>query len=168
MGITITKKSRVSSKVLMLMVSLVLTGFVMRFLGPQGKLDGRLFYTGAEANDFLNGLSLVDRGFYLYGELVDLWFLTNYSWLLFLGFRYFLSSGSRLIFLALVPGLLDLLETTAILVFLIKGQAKISLAVLSLISLFKWIMALGALSFLGISFINKLRLTERHDSNKSK
>lgn len=129
---------KIDPKVVLLITSLILTGAIMLMLGPADKLDGRFYYSAEEAEAYLKGLTLVERGFYLYGESLDFWFMTNYSWLLFLGFRFFSAPTSSFKYLAFFPGVLDFIETISIMGFLIQGHALINLSTLSIISCLKW------------------------------
>jgi hypothetical protein len=144
---------KIDPKVVLLLVSLIITASVMLMLGPARKLDGRPYYSPEDAGFYLNSLTLIERGFYLYGEIVDLWFLTNYSWLLFLGYRYFYPQKLVLQYLVLLPGLLDIIETVSIMGFLIQGQTLINLTALSIVSCIKWSTVVSAVGFLLVKFI---------------
>ncbi len=106
----------------------------MLYLGPPGKLDGRYFYTIAEGRSYLLNLNLEQRANYLFGELIDLWFLVNYSWLFHVLIR------KRYVF---IPGLFDLVETLLILSYLISGDYFPMLDLLPFFSVPKWFLVAG-------------------------
>lgn len=106
----------------------------MLYLGPPGKLDGRYFYTIAEGRSYLLNLNLEQRANYLFGELIDLWFLVNYSWLFYVLIR------KKYVF---IPGLFDLVETLLILGYLISGDYFLMLDFLPFFSVPKWFLVAG-------------------------
>lgn len=119
----------------------------MKFFGPPGKLDGRIFYTIEEARLYLMGLSSEARSNYIIGELLDFWFLVNYTWLSFLGFQYF-HPGSRLRMIPVFGGVLDFFETSLILLYLLQGNFLFVHEWLPFLSTPKWFIALGCMSYL--------------------
>ena len=102
-------------KVILLLASLVLTGIVMRLLSPPAKLDVRFYYTVVEAQQFFSHLTSIQAQKYFWGELVDLWFMFNYSWLLFLWAQNVKLRNPSLTW---ATGWLDLGETALILSYL--------------------------------------------------
>lgn len=132
-------------EILILLVSLVLTGVVMRLLSPPAKLDVRFLYSVPEAHQFFASLTPLQWEKYFWGEVADLWFLTNYSWL-FLIWARFLQWG-RWSRMTLATGIMDLGETLLILFYLsghpqwVEGMAWFSTI--------KWSCALLTLLFLG-------------------
>lgn len=107
---------------------LVIAAVPMLLLPTPGSLDVRFYYSGAEASAFLNGLSATQAHTYLLHEWWDLLFLTAYSWLLVKLLRTPW---------AVVPGVLDLVETTVIIGALL-GIPGVPLAPLGVVTALKW------------------------------
>ena len=118
----------------------------MKYFGPAGKLDGRYFYTINEAKTYLEGLSALERSNYLSGEIVDYWFMINYSWLFYLAFR------KKWVFLPLI---LDFCETTLIVIYLLTGEFSAVMKVLPFLSVPKWFMAAALFALLLGQLIKK-------------
>lgn len=129
MGPADSQKSFLNSKLFWLHVTLILSAILMKIFGPAGKLDGRLFYTISEARDYLINLSIIERDRYFWGEIVDYWFMINYSWI------FYLIIPKKIVF---IPGLLDLIETTIIIIFLISGEFNSFHVLLPFVSFPKW------------------------------
>ena len=152
MGSATSKKSLLSKKVIILVVSLILTGIVMRVLSPAKKLDSRLYYTYEQATLYLEGLTEIEKQNYFYGELFDFWFMVNYSWLLFLAFRKFVPNKKYLV-VAFAPGILDLFETGLITHYLNSREFNSAYQFLPAISFFKWLLGFLILLSLGRKII---------------
>lgn len=136
------------------MVSLILTGIFMHILSPPNKLDVRFYYSVTEAKDFFNHLSLHEIRNYFFGELLDLFFILNYSALSFLLFQSYFSKKEK--WVLFLPGLVDVVETGSILLTL-KGH-QISLFLLSLSTLTKWCSGIVVLLFLLYKAFQRKRL----------
>jgi Na+-translocating ferredoxin:NAD+ oxidoreductase RnfD subunit len=132
-----------SKRVSLLLVGLVLTGTCMRALSPARKLDVRFTYSVQEAQEFFLQLTPQASQFYFWGEILDLWFMVNYTWIFLIWSRRL---QWRLPGLVLLPGLLDLGETSLILVSLKTGP--IGLEMMRLFSTSKWLAAFFILSAL--------------------
>lgn len=132
-------------KVIMLLLSLAFTGIVMRLLSPPAKLDVRFFYTISEAQQFFSELTPIQAQKYFWGELVDLWFMFNYSWLLFIWAK---NLSLRKPMLTWTTGVLDLGETALILSYL-SGH-PLGLEGMRWCSTLKWSAALVTLFSLAI------------------
>jgi hypothetical protein len=137
MGSATSQKSFLSKKVIILVVSLILTGVVMRYFSPAYKLDVRFYYTYEQAVSYLQGLTELQKQNYLYAELFDLWFLTNYTWLWFLALKKYLPNKGRL-WIAFIPGSLDLFETGLILFYLLNKEIVSTHQLLPALSSLKW------------------------------
>jgi hypothetical protein len=146
LGTSDSQKGLLKTKSFWLVVLLLASGAVMKYFGPAGKLDGRYFYTINEAKTYLEGLSALDRSNYLFGEIVDYWFMINYSWLFFLAFR------KKWVFLPLI---LDFCETTLIVIFLISGEFYAVMRILPFLSVPKWFMAAALFALLLVQLIKK-------------
>ena len=118
----------------------------MKYFGPAGKLDGRYFYTISEAKFYLEGLPQAQRSNYFYGEIVDYWFMINYTWLFHLAFR------KKIVFLPLI---LDFCETTLIVVFLTTGHYLPVMNALPFFSVPKWFMAAALFALLLVQLLKK-------------
>lgn len=117
----------------------------MRLLSPPAKLDVRFFYTIAEAHLFFAELTPIQAQKYFWGELADLWFMFNYSWLLFLWAKKLNLKKATLTW---TTGVLDLGETALILSYL-SGH-PVWLEGMHWFSTLKWSTALVTLSTLAI------------------
>jgi len=100
-------------------------------------LDTRFYYSLGEGMKFLNGLSLTEIQNYLITEIADLFFIINYTGLMFIIGRkmkiYFL--------LAFLPGIFDLIETTSIILFLTGSFSSSQINGLGVVTLLKWLCA---------------------------
>jgi hypothetical protein len=132
MGPADSQKSFLNSKLFWLHLSLILSAILMKWFGPVGKLDGRFFYTISEAKEYLNSLSAIERDRYFWGEIVDYWFMINYSWI------FYLIIPKKRVF---IPGFLDVIETSMILIFLISGEFYSFHVLLPFVSFPKWLGA---------------------------
>lgn len=148
MGIATSQKSFLSIQVIILLVSLLLTGIVMRSLSPPHKLDSRVYYSSEQGTAYLAGLSDSQKQNYLRAELFDFWFMINYTWLLFLALRKYLPR-KKLLWLAFVPGTLDLLETGLITYYLYFREFGSAHQLLPVFSSLKWFLGFSILLYLG-------------------
>jgi hypothetical protein len=80
-------------KIPILMVILFFTGIGMHLLSPKNKLDVRLYYSVSEAEEFFSHLGPTESHNYTVGEILDLFFILNYSLICFLAFDSFFSGG---------------------------------------------------------------------------
>jgi hypothetical protein len=138
MGSATSQKSFLNIKVIVLLVSLFVTGSMMRYLSPPQKLDSRPYYSFEQASLYLNGLSEIQKENYLRAEYFDFWFLFNYSWLTLLAFKKYLPR-KKLIWLAFIPGMLDLFETGLITWYLASGSLSLGHRLLPFLSSCKWL-----------------------------
>ena len=138
MGSATSQKSFLNIKVVALLVSLFLTGSMMRYLSPPQKLDSRLYYSFEEASTYLSGLSEIQKENYLRAECFDFWFLINYSWLSWLALKKYLPR-KNLKWVAFVPGGLDLFETGLITWYLMTGSLNVLHQLLPVLSSCKWL-----------------------------
>ena len=138
MGSATSQKSFLNIKVIALLVSLFFTGIMMRYLSPPQKLDSRPYYSYEQASRYLNGLSEIQKENYLHAEYFDFWFLLNYSWLTWLAFKKYLP-GKKVIWIAVIPGVLDLFETGLITWYLASGSFSLGHRLLPVLSSCKWL-----------------------------
>lgn len=107
----------------------------MLLIAPPGILDSRFYYSPDTAIDFIQGLSDDESRRYLISEILDLFFILAYSNTLVFFFKKFgLSKGA-----ALVPGVLDFLETVLIVLCLSGYLSPARVPFLGLLTLLKWI-----------------------------
>lgn len=125
----------------------LIAGVVMLILHVPGLLDARTYYTAEEARLFLTQLSPQAAHTYFWHCLWDFLFMLGYSWLLWLR----LASP-----LAWLPGLMDLGETSMILLALKTGNAPYD--IMSLFTVAKWI---------GFLVVTVLALLKRYGKNPS-
>lgn len=84
-------------------------------------LDAMLYYTDEQAQLFFASLTSKQWQAYQIHELIDLFlFLPIYTWLAFLFMRRLFPYNTYLLSLAFIPGVFDLIETTTILLYLMK------------------------------------------------
>ncbi len=141
MGSTTSQKSFLNIKVIALLVSLFLTGCMMRYLSPPQKLDSRPYYSFEQASTYLTGLSEIQKQNYLRAEYFDIWFLLNYSWLSWIALNKYLPK-KKLIWIAFIPGGLDLFETGLITWYLTTGSLSLGHRLLPVLSSCKWLSGL--------------------------
>lgn len=117
------------NKILFLFFLLIagVCGSLMLIIGPGKTLDVRLFYTLDEAYTWLASLTPPKRTDYLINEYLDLGYILGYSGM----FAILLGP------IGLIPGLLDLVETVAIILHLKFGFALP--VFLGFVSGIKWI-----------------------------
>lgn len=137
-----------------LVVLLVFVGLMMHFLDPHDVLDIRFFYTSSQANNYLRGLNDFKARSYLFKETLDLLFFTTYSLLFFLLARRFYF---RKAWLALLPGLFDLIETTTI-IFLLINRTQESPVWLGYATCLKWTSGFVVGAAIVAGFIKRLKL----------
>ena len=148
MGRATSQKSFLSKKVIILLVSLILIGVMMRILSPAHKLDARPYYTYDQAITYLEGLSEPQKQNYFYAELFDLWFLINYSWLSFLAVKKYVTR-KKLYWMAFLPASLDLIETVLIIFYLHTREFSSVYQLLPIASSLKWLSGFLILLYLG-------------------
>jgi hypothetical protein len=146
-GIATSQKSFLKIKVIILLVSLLLTGIIMRSLSPPHKLDTRAYYSYEEGKAYLEALTEIQKQKYLLGELFDFWFMINYTWLLLLAFKKYLPR--KLLWMAFVPGILDLGETGLITFYLHFREITSVHQLLPFFSSLKWFLGFSILLYLG-------------------
>ncbi len=112
----------------------------MHSLSPANKLDARLLYTFDQAVSYLESLSEVQKQNYLYAEMFDFWYMVNYTWLLILAVKKW--SG-------FIPGILDFLETSLIVTYLLNNEILVIYQALPFISATKWFSGFCLLGYLG-------------------
>jgi hypothetical protein len=147
MGIASSQKSFISKKAAILVVTLVATGIVMRFFSPAQKLDARFFYSFTEAVNYLMSLTELQKREYLFAEIFDFWFMTNYTWINFLAAKR-VGLQPRLLWIVFVPGVLDFFETILIVYFLHFRQFTFCHDLLPVLSSLKWATAISLIIFL--------------------
>lgn len=123
-------------------------GWAMLATGPGKTLDSRFFYTAEAARSYLEALTPDDVAAYIRVEVIDYFLLASYTALLvrMLG-RWFNRHPAR--WLGLVPGTLDLFETTAILRALQRGDADLP-EFLGIVSCAKWSSAYAVLGAIAV------------------
>ena len=126
---------------------LVISAVGMRIWGSQISLDAKFYYTSAEAKVFFEGLSSEEVQSYLRNELLDLCFLSGYTVFFFLLAQRLFSKTSRLKWLVLVPGSLDLIETLTIVCILQKFYFNQVPVWLGFVTCGKWSTGLGITLF---------------------
>lgn len=141
MGIATTKKSILNLRVIILLMGLILTGIAMRSYSPAHKLDSRPYYSYDQAVIYLQGLSELQKQNYFKAEMLDFWFMINYTWLLLLAFKKYVINKKNY-WPAFVPGILDLFETLLITSYLYMGEFNWAHQLLPVFSTLKWLSAI--------------------------
>ncbi len=113
--------------------------------GPQATLDKKLYYTGAQAQAFLDAMSPELLHAYFINELLDELFLCCYSVIAFVVFKRVFGVRSRFRFLAFMPGFFDWIETSLILIALRTPAPHAFFGWLGFATFLKWTTG-GALS----------------------
>ncbi|MFL5783482.1 MAG: hypothetical protein ACJ76H_02660 [Bacteriovoracaceae bacterium] len=115
------------SKLVTLLCFYAVIGASMLMLRTPGTLDTRLYYTNAEALQWISSLSPEMKETYLWHQYLDLGYLITYSLIAYLFLGYW----------ALIPGVLDLFETIFILLHL--ERVVMLPEFLGIVTCLKWI-----------------------------
>lgn len=107
----------------------------MHLWGAEEILDTKLFYTAAQAESFLRSLEPSQWQAYLLNQVLDLGFLSSYSFLFFFLARKY---DFKKTWLAFVPGVFDLIETTTI-IFLLLNKSWSPPVWLGAATCLKWV-----------------------------
>jgi hypothetical protein len=124
-------------KILILFFLLSLVGLGMFSLGLRDSLDGRFFYTSDQAQFLLETMAQDQKDIYFINEIIDLFLLIPLYCLFFISVLQKFFTDSRLL---LVPGLsavLDIFETTNILLTL-KTSPQNLWSLLGFVTTLKW------------------------------
>ncbi len=153
MGTTNSQKSLLTKNFILLLVSFLLAGMIMKALSPPQKLDARFFYTYKEMVFFFKHLTPVQKTCYFYAELVDYWYMVAYSMILFVLFRRFVGSA----WFVFIPGILDVMENSLI-IYNLRTHRLLGLhEALPFISSSKWFIGFLLLGVLLLKFIRSFR-----------
>ena len=129
---------------------------LMKILGPEDSLDSHIYYTGEQARGFLKGLGSGQSQSYFVNELLDILFIILYSLLAFFSVKRLYKTFAMAPWVALIPGVLDLIETTTILFILNVGDTLNLLHSLGLVTALKW----GSGSLLVLLVLTKIAVVK--------
>lgn len=129
---------------------LIIIDLAMIFLGVGETLDKKIYYSGVEANALLNAFSEERKNKYFYNQILDLLLITTYSAIFYVNFKKVIQSKS-IALLSLVPGLFDLIETSAIILILKNPNYVSILEWLGCITFLKW--TTGFVVFFALIFL---------------
>ena len=151
---------RIFTKIGIPVHALPVVGLLMSTIEIQQILDTRLFYSSNEAIQYFAQMTMLHSKLYLHHELLDLVYLCVYSILFFNLFEILFPLNKKLLFLAFLPGVFDLLETSSILYVLRGGSVSRVSAWLGTSTLLKWITGTALLlTYIGrIIFLMKQAL----------
>jgi hypothetical protein len=125
------------------------------FMGANDILDTKIFYTSNESSDFFKGLSAAGVAKYKRIALVDLLlFIPTYTTLLYLFSKRFLPK--RFVYASFVPGLFDIVETLAVLLFLSSVISEFP-PWMGYITLLKWVSGYMIGIAIGANLYKKIR-----------
>lgn len=141
-----------NKKVLLNVGALLGVGILMKAVGPHDSLDAHIYYTGEEARSFLKGLGEGQAYFYFINELLDLLFIILYSTLAFFSVKKLFNTFAMAPWIALIPGVLDLIETTTILFILKLGDTLTVLDNLGIITFLKWTSGATLVFLIAVKF----------------
>lgn len=105
-------------------------------------LDARLFYSHQEAIEYFQSMSFENSVLYWKTETTDFFFILTYTAFFYLCFKRLLWKKPKLKYLAFLPGLFDLTETTTIWSVLTFGLSLNQFSWLGLMTLMKWLSLL--------------------------
>ena len=144
----------------MLVAVLIATVLVLLSLDIPDALDTRLFYTAEESMSYLQNLDLEKATRYLVHEVIDLFlFLTCYTALSFLIMKRLYPNVKYLPMLALVPGFFDTIETSSIILYLMKNSSEFP-SWMGYVTCLKWtsgLLSIAALFFGGLLHLRTKR-----------
>jgi hypothetical protein len=136
---------------------LIATAFVLFSLNIPDALDTRLFYTAEESMFYLQSLELEKATRYLVHEIIDLLlFLTCYSALSYLIMKRLYPNVKYLPMLALVPGFFDTIETSSIILYLMKNLSEFP-SWMGYVTCLKWTSGLLIATAMGASSCLRMR-----------
>ncbi len=118
-------------------------------------LDTRLYYSGAEAREFLNQLNSSDYLTYQMISALDLIFLGAYTLIICLFLRIWFSEKAMLF--GLIPGVFDFLETSGILYALTTTPQQQYFDYLGAVTFLKWSALLIVLFTVAHIFLRQYR-----------
>jgi hypothetical protein len=131
----------------LVILAIVTCGVMAYFFLPKGALDGRFYYNQTQAQQFLSNLDRESQHLYLLNEILDLFLISSYS-LAFLLILKQLYTNREVIFFALLPGLLDFVETGTILYLLISSEFQQTPSWLGVVTTLKWSTGIGVVFFI--------------------
>ncbi len=140
---------------LFIIFCVVLIYAIMSRIGPPPTLDGQLFYTGEDARLLLSTFTELENASYFKNEIVDLFLILAYSSLFCFSLLKKFPQKKWVLFFGLVPGLLDLVETSLILYALKFGESFDFFNWLGIVTFFKWCS--GLIVFFAIIFLYRNR-----------
>ncbi len=112
---------------IVLFLLLACVGIPMLMIGPPHSLDVRLYYSHAEAMQWFDSLIYDEKTNYLINECLDLIYIAVYTGI------FLILNGKW----GVIPGIIDLMETIPIILFLKNGNELPEY--LGIISMAKWI-----------------------------
>jgi hypothetical protein len=151
-----------SAVVVLLLAVAIADAFLVLSSPDAGTLDGRIVYTPSGAREFLAGLDESSRAVYRLVATVDFAFILVYTtalvtWVRFLRNRAALPVRAHPI-LAVVPGLFDVAETTAIVLMLSDSAALGALSWLAAVATpLKWLSGAAVLALVGWGEVRWIR-----------
>ncbi|MEK6628154.1 MAG: hypothetical protein AABY53_05970, partial [Bdellovibrionota bacterium] len=129
-------------RMMALFAILAIVATLMVKIDSQNTLDARFYYSGLEAVQYFKSLSDKDSYRYLVTEVFDLSFIITYTALLFLSLKRLVYKSQKVKYLAFIPGIFDLVETSTIISVLLGKISIESHPWLGLITAMKWSFAL--------------------------
>lgn len=141
-----------------LWILLLIIGGCIYSIGLKGILDSRLYYTAEEALVYLTSLDSEKVSAYLNVNKFDFAFIFIYTMLLLTSLKKVLSAKKYYRVLGIIPGTLDLIETSAIRTYLKNPAQTYFFNWLGYVTFLKWISGALILLFFIISFLRQRRL----------
>lgn len=121
---------------------------IMMSLQVYGSLDGRLYYSAQEARDLFVLMTSPERQAYFKTEIVDLFFILTYTAIFIVTFGKLFPRNLFFLYLAIIPGLCDLIETSVILYALKYSEPLYAFDWLGIFTWLKWVIGAGVVIFL--------------------
>jgi hypothetical protein len=141
------------------LILLVLLGIMMS-LGAHNTLDARLYYSAQEARDLFVVMTAPEREAYFKTEIFDLLFICSYTALFIVLFGKLFPRNLFFLYLAIVPGLCDLIETSAILYALKFAEPLYAFDWLGIFTWLKWVIGAAVVIFLIVMCRRRFGMTK--------
>ena len=125
-------------KMILLLGAMLLLLVIMMSLGARDTLDARLYYSANQARALFASYTPAERQTYFRTEILDLFFALTYTAIFILTFGKIFPRNLFFLYLAVLPGLCDWIETSVILYTLRQSEPLYAFDWLGLFTCAKW------------------------------
>lgn len=136
----------IDKHLIQVLAAMILVAIPLLYFAPPDGLDSRLYYTGEQAHQIFSNFDKTTIKSYVITALIDFLFMGVYSYALIISLKRLFPNYKKIIFLAILPGALDFIETSGILYALLTPPPYSFFHWLGMITFSKW--AIGLVCFL--------------------